>query len=316
MDFAAERGLQYIELDAGWYGPEMFMNSDATKVAEGKDLDFKALCDYAATKGIGVWVYVNQRALIQQLDDILPLYKKWGIKGIKFGFVQVGNQFWTIWLHNAVRKCADYGIMVDIHDEYRPTGLSRTLPHLMTQEGIAGNETMPDARHNTTLPFTRFLAGPADYTPCYFNNRVKATHGHQLAMPVVYYSPITFLYWYDTPQLYRGEKELDFWKHVPTTWDETYPIDGQIGEYVAIARRSGQKWFVGVMNGMDARTLSLPTEFLQRGKKYVVTLYEDDPDLDTRTKVATKQKTIKGGQSLKLELQASGGAAMEIEKAP
>ncbi len=316
VDFAAERGLQYIELDAGWYGPEMFMNSDATKVAEGKDLDFKALCDYAATKGIGVWVYVNQRALIQQLDDILPLYKKWGIKGIKFGFVQVGNQFWTIWLHNAVRKCADYGIMVDIHDEYRPTGLSRTLPHLMTQEGIAGNETMPDARHNTTLPFTRFLAGPADYTPCYFNNRVKATHGHQLAMPVVYYSPITFLYWYDTPQLYRGENELDFWKHVPTTWDETYPIDGQIGEYVAIARRSGQKWFVGVMNGMDARTLSLPTEFLQRGKKYVVTLYEDDPDLDTRTKVATRQKTIKGGQSLKLELQASGGAAMEIEKAP
>lgn len=135
-------------------------------------------------------------------------------------------------------------------------------------------------------------------------------------MPVVYYSPITFLYWYDTPQLYRGEKELDFWKHVPTTWDETYPIDGQIGEYVAIARRSGQKWFVGVMNGMDARTLSLPTEFLQRGKKYVVTLYEDDPDLDTRTKVATRQKTIKGGQSLKLELQVSGGAAMEIEKAP
>ena len=277
--------------------------------------DIKAICDYASTKGIGVWLYVNQRALVQQIDRLLPLYKEWGIKGIKFGFVQVGNQFWTIWLHKAVRQCADYGIMVDIHDEYRPTGVSRTLPHLMTQEGIAGNETMPDARHNTILPFTRFLCGPADYTPCYFNARVKNTHAHQLAMPVVYYSPVTFLYWYDTPSLYQGEKELEFWKNVPTTWDETYPIDGEPGEYIAMARRSGEKWFVGVMNGLEARKLSLSTEFLQRGKRYMVTLYEDDPHLDTRTKVAIKQKVIKGGQILNIQLQASGGTAMEIKEA-
>lgn len=315
VDFAAERGLQYIHLDAGWYGPEMKMESDATRISESKDLDIKAICDYASTKGIGVWLYVNQRALVQQIDRLLPLYKEWGIKGIKFGFVQVGNQFWTIWLHKAVRQCADYGIMVDIHDEYRPTGVSRTLPHLMTQEGIAGNETMPDARHNTILPFTRFLCGPADYTPCYFNARVKNTHAHQLAMPVVYYSPVTFLYWYDTPSLYQGEKELEFWKNVPTTWDETYPIDGEPGEYIAMARRSGEKWFVGVMNGLEARKLSLSTEFLQRGKRYMVTLYEDDPHLDTRTKVAIKQKVIKGGQILNIQLQASGGTAMEIKEA-
>ena len=315
VDFAAERGLQYIHLDAGWYGPEMKMESDATRISESKDLDIKAICDYASTKGIGVWLYVNQRALVQQIDRLLPLYKEWGVKGIKFGFVQVGNQFWTIWLHKAVRQCADYGIMVDIHDEYRPTGVSRTLPHLMTQEGIAGNETMPDARHNTILPFTRFLCGPADYTPCYFNARVKNTHAHQLAMPVVYYSPVTFLYWYDTPSLYQGEKELEFWKNVPTTWDETYPIDGEPGEYIAMARRSGEKWFVGVMNGLEARKLSLSTEFLQRGKRYMVTLYEDDPHLDTRTKVAIKQKVIKGGQILNIQLQASGGTAMEIKEA-
>lgn len=312
VDFAAERGLQYIHLDAGWYGPEMQMSSDATKVAANKDLDIKGICDYAASKGIGVWLYVNQRALVQQLDSLLPLYKSWGVKGIKFGFVQVGNQFWTIWLHHAVRRCADYGIMVDIHDEYRPTGLSRTLPHLMTQEGIAGNETMPDARHNTTLPFTRFLCGPADYTPCYFNSRVKNTHAHQLAMPVVYYSPVTFLYWYDTPKLYQGEAELEFWKRVPTTWDETHPIDGQIGKYVAIARRSGQTWFVGVMNGLEARTLSLSTDFLVPGKKYTVTRYEDDPKLKTRTKVKISRQTIRGGDNIRLDLLASGGAAMEI----
>lgn len=316
VDFAAERGLQYVHLDAGWYGPEMKMESDATRISESKDLDIKAICDYASTKGIGVWLYVNQRALVQQIDRLLPLYKEWGIKGIKFGFVQVGNQFWTIWLHKAVRQCADYGIMVDIHDEYRPTGVSRTLPHLMTQEGIAGNETMPDARHNTILPFTRFLCGPADYTPCYFNARVKNTHAHQLAMPVVYYSPVTFLYWYDTPSLYQGEKELEFWKNVPTTWDETYPIDGEPGEYIAMARRSGKKWFVGVMNGLEARKLTIPTGFLLPKKKYTLTLYQDDPKMETRTKVAVSRKTIKGGDSIRLNLLASGGAAMEIEPLP
>ena len=206
--------------------------------------------------------------------------------------------------------------MVDIHDEYRPTGVSRTLPHLMTQEGIAGNETMPDARHNTILPFTRFLCGPADYTPCYFNARVKNTHAHQLAMPVVYYSPITFLYWYDTPSLYQGEKELEFWKNVPTTWDETYPIDGEPGEYIAMARRSGEKWFVGVMNGLEARKLTIPTGFLLPKKKYTLTLYQDDPKMETRTKVAVSRKTIKGGDSIRLDLLASGGAAMEIEPLP
>lgn len=95
------------------------------------------------------------------------------MKGIKFGFVQIGNQHWSTWLHDAVRKCAEYEMMVDIHDEYRPTGFSRTYPNLMTQEGIGGNEEMPDATHNTILPYTRFLAGAGDYTLCYFNGRVK-----------------------------------------------------------------------------------------------------------------------------------------------
>ena len=173
VDFAAERGMQYIHLDAGWYGPEMKMSSDATTVSEIKDFNMPELASYALTKRIGLWVYVNQRALIQQLDSILPLYKKWGIKGIKFGFVQVGNQRWTTWLHEAVKKCAEYGLMVDIHDEYRPTGFSRTYPNLMTQEGIRGNEEFPDATHNTILPFTRFLAGSADYTICYYSGKTE-----------------------------------------------------------------------------------------------------------------------------------------------
>ena len=313
VDFCVDRGLQYIELDAGWYGPEMKMSSSALKVAENRDLDMPKLCAYAKSKGIGVWVYVNQRALYQELDQILPLYEKWGISGIKFGFVQIGSQEWTTWLHNAVKKCADHHILVDIHDEYRPTGWSRTYPNLMTQEGIGGNEEMPAADHNTVLPFTRFLCGPADYTPCYFNGRVKNTKAHQLAMPVVYYSPITFLYWYDLPNAYKGEKELDFWKHCPTVWDESKALQGEIGEYIVQARRSGNAWFVGAMNGLAARDITLNTaDFLQKGKKYRVEIYNDDPSLNTRTKVAASEMTIKAGKTIKLHLQPSGGAALRF----
>ena len=313
VDFCVDRGLQYIELDAGWYGPEMKMSSSALKVLETRDIDMPKLCQYAKSKGIGVWVYVNQRALYQELDQLLPLYEKWGISGIKFGFVQIGSQEWTTWLHNAVKKCADHHIMVDIHDEYRPTGWSRTYPNLMTQEGIGGNEEMPDAEHNTILPFTRFLCGPADYTPCYFNGRVKNTKAHQLAMPVVYYSPVTFLYWYDLPNVYKGEKELDFWKYCPTVWDESKALQGEIGEYIVQARRSGNDWFVGAMNGLQARDITLNTaDFLQKGKKYQVEIYNDDPTLNTRTKVSAAVQTIKAGKVLKLHLQSSGGAALRF----
>ena len=313
VDFCVDRGLQYIELDAGWYGPEMKMSSSALKVLETRDIDMPKLCQYAKSKGIGVWVYVNQRALYQELDQLLLLYEKWGISGIKFGFVQIGSQEWTTWLHNAVKKCADYHIMVDIHDEYRPTGWSRTYPNLMTQEGIGGNEEMPDAEHNTILPFTRFLCGPADYTPCYFNGRVKNTKAHQLAMPVVYYSPVTFLFWYDLPNVYKGEKELDFWKYCPTVWDESKALQGEIGEYIVQARRSGNDWFVGAMTGLQARDITLNTaDFLQKGKKYQVEIYNDNPALNTRTKVSTVVQTIKAGKILKLHLQPSGGAALRF----
>ena len=312
VDFAAERGLQYIHLDASWYGSEIKMSSDATTVSETKDFNIPELTAYAATKGIGLWVYVNQRALIQQLDSILPVYKKWGIKGIKFGFVQVGNQRWTTWLHEAVKKCAEYGLMVDIHDEYRPTGFSRTYPNLMTQEGIRGNEEMPDANHNTILPFTRFLAGPADYTIAYYSKAIKNTHAHQLALAVVYYSPIQFLYWYDQPSAYNGEPEIEFFDKVPTVWDETKVLNGEIGKYISTARKSGNDWFIGTITNNEARTLELNFDFLDAKKKYRARIYSDDANVKTKTQVALKDVVIKKGSKLKLDLKPSGGAAIWI----
>jgi alpha-glucosidase len=313
VDFAADRGLQYIHFDARWYGPEMKVSSSALAVDKQKDLDIPEVVRYARSKGIGLFLYVNQRALYNQLDSILPLYEKWGVKGIKFGFVQVGNQMWSTWLHEAVRKCAEHHLMVDIHDEYRPTGYSRTYPNLMTQEGIGGNEEMPDATHNVILPFTRFLAGPADYTLCYFNSRVKNTHAHQLAMAVVYYSPLTWMYWYDGPGNYHGEQELEFWKNVPTVWDETRAMEGEPGKYIVTARRSGKDWFVGAMTNTEARTVKLSCNFLQKGKKYIAHLYEDNPTVKSATHVSCKAVKVNGNQEISLNLQASGGAAIHFE---
>jgi alpha-glucosidase len=290
----------------------MKMSSDASTVSPDKDLDISALCKYAESKGIGLMVYVNQRALVQQLDSLLPLYKRWGLKGIKFGFVQIGNQHWSTWLHDAVRKCGEYEMMVDIHDEYRPTGFSRTYPNLMTQEGIRGNEEMPDATHNTILPFTRFLAGAADYTLCYFNGRVKNTKAHQLAMAAVYYSPLQFMFWYDRPEFYKGEEELEFWKAIPSVWDDSRALDGEIGEYIIQAHRSGNDWFVGAMTNTEARTVTVMTDFLEPGKKYTAHLYEDDDKLNTGTKVRTAHKKVKAGDKLILKLKASGGAALHF----
>jgi alpha-glucosidase len=313
--FAEQMNFQYVELDAGWYGPEMKVESQATEIIPRWGTTLQEVCDSARAHGVGIWLYVNQRALSNQLDAILPTFKKYGVKGIKFGFVQLGNQYWTRWLHEAVRRCAEYGIMVDIHDEYRPTGWSRTFPNLMTQEGIRGNEEMPDARHNTILPFTRFLCGPADYTPCYFSGKVKNTKAHQLAMAVVYYSPIEFLFWYDKPSLYKGERELDFWKQVPTTWDESRCLDGEPGKYIVQARRTGKDWFVGVMNGLEARRLTLHTaDFLTPGRRYRMEIHTDDPQLNTRTKVRTTVKTIRAGKDIDLNLLSSGGAAIVLKE--
>ena len=315
IDYCQQFGFDYVELDAGWYGPEGRVSSDARKVVETRDFTMPEVCQYARSKGVGVWVYVNQRALYQQLDELLPLYERWGISGIKFGFVHVGNQQWSTWLHQAIEKCAKYHLMVDIHDEYRPTGLSRTYPNLLTQEGIRGNEEMPDADHNTLLPFTRYLCGPADYTLCYFNSRVKNTKGHQLAMAAVYYSPLQFYFWYDNPFVDKGEQELQFWKDCPTVFDESIALDGIPGEYIIQARRSGSDWFVGCMTNTQPRTVSVPTDFLPKGK-YEVEIYNDDPTLDTRTKVRTTTQTLKigkkAGKPITLHLQPSGGAALRI----
>ncbi len=332
VDFAVKRHLQYIHFDAGWYGFEYTVTSDATKVNVDprrnpkSDLNMQEVIKYANSKGIGVFLYVNQRALYQQLDELLPLYQKWGVRGVKFGFVEVGSHRWTTWLHEAIKKCAKYHLMVDIHDEYRPTGFSRTYPNLLTQEGVRGNEEMPDATNSTILPFTRFIAGPADHTICYYhrpelkprlaetqNARVmKTTSGHQLALAVVFYSPLQFLYWYDKPGDSKDEPELQFFDKVSTVWDDTKVIDGEIAQYITVARRKGDDWFIGTITNNDERSLKIPLKFLTPGKKYLASIYYDDSTSKVRTKVSIKRIEVDANSILDAKLIPSGGQAIWI----
>lgn len=310
IDFCAAHNMDYILYDWKWYGPSFDFNSDAREVVA--PIDMKKVVEYGKSKGIGVWVYVNQHALQKQAEQIFPLYKEWGLAGVKFGFVQFTSQHWADWVHRTVRLAAQNDLMVNIHDEYRPTGYSRTYPNLLTQEGIRGNEEFPSATHNTVLPFTRMLCGAGDYTVCYFDPRIKNTHAHQLTFPVLFYSPLQTLYWYDTPARIKEVPELEFFDNVPVVWDETRVVDDAIGEHVVIARRSGAEWFAGAITNDEGRTLEVPTAFLEAGRDYVLRVYTDDPSSESPTKVKCSRYIVKGGQTLAFDLQPKGGAAMHF----
>jgi alpha-glucosidase len=180
----------------------------------------------------------------------------------------------------------------------------------MTAEGIRGNEEMPDATHNTILPFTRYITGAADYTICYFDKRIKTTHAHQLALAAIYYSPIQTLYWYDKPAFCDNEPELEFWDKIPTTWDETKVVQGEPGKFVSTARRKEDEWFIGTITNNDARNVKLSFDFLPKGKKYIASIYADDPSSTTKTKVRIEKRTIDSSTVLNVNLMASGGQAI------
>ena len=318
IDVAAKLDMQYILLDAGWYGSEFSDASDATTVTVDPKrydgpLDMKEVIEYGRERNIGVFLYVNRRQLEKQLDTLLPLFKKWGVAGIKFGFVRVGSQKWTKWVHESVQKCADHEILVNIHDHYLPTGWSRTYPNLLTQEGIGGNEQMPNAKHNVTLPFIRFLCGPGDYTVCYYNGRVKTTRAHQLAGSIVYFSPLQHLFWYDKPAKYRGEPELEVFKHLVTTWDDTKVIQGEMGRFITIARRSRDRWLVGSMNAGERRSLKIPLAFLSPGITYEALICSDQaPDGSAKTKVDVVRKDVTSESVLSADMAANGGQAIVL----
>lgn len=315
IDFCSRHNIRYMLFDWKWYEPCTSHDGDATHPINR--LDMPEVCRYAREHGVGVWLYVNQHALMRQARELFPLLRQWGVVGVKSGFVQYASHRWSTWLHDLVRLAADNHLMMNIHDEYRPMGFSRTYPNLLTQEGICGNEEFPDAGHDVILPFTRMLCGAADYTICYYDPRLRNTHGHQLAASMIYWSPLVTLFWYDRPAMSHDEPELAWFDQLPTTWDETRVLSGQPGQHIVMARRRGDTWYVAAMGGNEACRLTVDLgRFLTQGHSYSLTLYEDDPAIQTDTHVRVSQRRLRklGRRTaeLTLDLQARGGATIII----
>ena len=230
-----------------------------------------------------------------------------------------------------LRKAAEHHLMIDFHGAYKPDGIRRTYPNLMTQEGVMGLEylkwsarTTPD--HNVMLPFTRMLAGPMDYTPGGFDNVTRAefqprnqqpmvlgTRAHQLALYVVFESP--FMMVSDYPEAYKGQKDFEFIRAVPASWDETKVVNGRVGEFVTIARKRGNTWYLGSITNWSEREIEVPLEFLGSGE-YVAEIYSDASDASVNPKhTDIEQKTVNGKMRLKLLLASGGGAAVRFQPA-
>lgn len=327
IDFAGSSGLEYMMIDEGWClnsggSGHARPDADVTKTKPG--LDMPALVAYGAKRKVGLWLWVQWSLLDRQMDAALAQYRTWGIKGIKVDFMDRSDQQIVDYYHKLMQKAAEHQLMVDMHGAYPPAGLNRTWPNYLTQEGIMGAEynkwsRRVTATHNVSLAYTRMLLGPLDYTPGGFRNRtpeafevvnsppqVQTTRGHGLAMFVVYESPFQMVA--DSPDIYENAAGFDFVKMVPTTWDETRFLQGDIDEYVVVARRKGRDWYVGAMNTETARTIQLPLAFLGAGR-FKARIWQDGA---APTEVSVTERELGPGDSLELKLAASGGAAVRL----
>jgi alpha-glucosidase len=324
IDFASANKIKYIIIDAGWSAM-----LDLTKT--NPELDLKTIIDYGKQKGVGVILWASWYAVTQQMDKVFPLYSAIGVKGFKIDFVDRDDQLAVASLYEIAKKASDYHLMVDYHGVFKPTGLQRTYPNVIGFEGVKGLENYKWAiedqpRYVVSIPYLRMMAGPMDYTPGAMRNSNKenfrpinsnpmsqGTRCQQLAMYVVFEAPLQMLS--DNPTIYMKEQECtDFITSVPTTFDATVAIDGKVGEYVALARKKGDTWFVGAMTNWTARDLALDFSFLGNGD-YQAIVFKDGINAD-RDGTDYKKEVIKisGGSKLNIHLAPGGGWAARIEK--
>ena len=326
IDFASAHGLEYVILDEGWY-----RLGDLLAVVP--EVDVPGLVAYGKQKGVGLILWVVWKTLDDQFGPAMDQFEKWGVKGLKVDFMQRDDQKVIEYYHRVSRECAKRKMLVDFHGGIRPAHMTRTWPNLLTTEGVMGLEhnkwaDTSDPEHNVTLPFTRMFVGPLDYTPGAMRNASKksfrpifdqpmsqGTRGHQLAMYVVYESPLQMLA--DSPSTYAREPEiLEFLGPVPTVWDETRVVDARLGDYVVVARRHGRDWYLGAMTDWTARELEVALDFLPEGS-FQVDAYEDGANAERwgsdyrRVKSAATRTT-----RLKLRLAPGGGYAARITPAP
>src|ERR1044071_3765739 len=275
IDFASKYGVEYVVLDEGWY-----KLGNVLEVVP--DINVQELVDYGKQKKVGIILWVVWKSLDDQLEPALEQFEKWGVKGIKVDFMQRDDQKVVNFFHRLSSEAVKRKMLVDYHGAQRSALMTRTWPNIISTEGVRGLEwskwsAEANPEHNLTLPFTRMFLGPMDYTPgAMLNAQQKSwakvfdrpvslgTRCHQLAMYVVFESPLQMLA--DSPSNYLREPEaMEFLSAVPTVWDETRVLDGRIGDYVVVARRSGRDWYVGAMTDWTARELEVDLSFLPAG---------------------------------------------------
>ena len=341
IDFAARHGFSGV-LAEGW-NPGWGQGERVTYLKAYPDFDIEEVCRYALSKGVRfighTETWGNAQLLEKEMDEAFAWYHQLGIRVVKTGYVGqyldgkelAKSQYGIRHYRKVIETAAKHQIMIDNHEPAMPTGIQRTWPNLMTQEGVRGQEYNAwDVRggnppsHTVTLPFTRCLAGPTDFTPAIFNfsEVVKGTHPHstlakQLGEFVVIYSPLQMAA--DAIENYEGQPALTFIESCPTTWSRTLVPHAEIGKYVTVARkeRGGDNWFVGSITNEEARELTLALDFLDKGARYRAVIYEDGPNADYETNpypMTIRQVEVDCNSSLRLRLARSGGAAIRIEK--
>jgi alpha-glucosidase len=322
IDFAAKYGIEYIILDEGWY-----KRGDLLTVVPA--LNMAELIAYGKEKHVGIILWVTWKTLDDQLEPAMNQFSRWGIQGLKVDFMQRDDQWMVNYYYRIAAEAARRHLLVDFHGAYKPTGLFRTFPNVLTSEGVRGLENSKWSKditpnHDVHLPFIRMAAGPMDFTPgamingtqrnfqfVYNQPMSQGTRCHQLAMYVVYESPLQMLA--DTPTNYLREPEaMAFLSRVPTVWDETLALDGKVGEYVLVARRNGSNWYVAAMTSWTPRDLPLDLSFLGEGNHEMI-LYQDGINADRNgSDFRMITRTVTKADKLDLKLAPGGGWAAII----
>jgi len=325
IDFAADYGLEYIILDEGWYKP-----GDLLSTAPA--LDMPRLLAHARAKHVGIILWAVWKTLADQLEPALARFEKWGVAGLKIDFMQRDDQPVIQFYWRVCRELAKRKMLVDFHGAIRAVLLTRTWPNLLTTEGVQGLEhdkwsDATEPAHDVTLPFTRMFLGPMDFTPGAMHNADRAhfkivfgapmslgTRAHQLAMYVVYESPLQMLA--DSPSNYREAPEaMQFLGPVPSVWDETRVLDGRLGDYVVVARRHGDTWYLGAMTDWTGRELQIDTSFLGAGD-WTANVWADPPDHPAVGSESYRTTaTVHAGARARFTLAPGGGLAAVFRRA-
>jgi alpha-glucosidase len=330
IDFAAENGFEYVMIDDGWYagsGVAPSFDPKANLFADNPNFSLAEVTAYARKRGVKLWVWVDWRMLDPIMERGLEYLQQQGIVGLNVDFMDRDDQEMVRWYEKLLQAAARHKLMIELHGAFVPRGLARTYPNFITQEGVLASEfnkwsRRVTAEHNVMLAFTRGMLGPMDYIPAGFINvtpaefemrsvlpMVQTTRAHNLAMFVVYQSPWTSLQ--DSPDTYRANPAgLDFIREVPMSWDETRFVAGDVGDFIVLAKRKGDRWYLGAMNGDNARKVSLPLPFLGRGT-WTADLWLDGEKPDA---IRRDERQVTASDTLQLDLAATGGAVAVLRR--